>query len=205
MDQMRSAPARLPSADLSPRRAAILDAALPVFGRYGYRKTSVDDLATAAGLSKQGLYLHFTGKEQIFLEALRKYLDDGLALARNALGQKGTPLAARLLAALDAWFGRHLTLFAPASFDVIEAGNLLSGAAIEQYKTAFQDLLAQELATAPEFRKSRNICTPAEVAQALFVCGLSWKEAHTTRSVFVTRMRLCIRACCQLVEPREKI
>src|SRR5258708_36742368 len=48
------------------RRLAILEAATPVFLRYGYKKTSMDDLARAAGLSRQGLYLHFENKEALF-------------------------------------------------------------------------------------------------------------------------------------------
>ncbi len=45
------------------RRESILQAAVGVFLRYGYKKTSMDDLARAAGLSRQGLYLHFaTGR-----------------------------------------------------------------------------------------------------------------------------------------------
>jgi hypothetical protein len=32
----------------SPKRELILDAAIPVFGRFGFKKTSIDDLAEAA-------------------------------------------------------------------------------------------------------------------------------------------------------------
>lgn len=180
------------------RRAAILDAAIPVFGRFGFRKTSVDDLAGAARLSKQGLYLHFSGKEELFLAAMQKYLDDGLAQVRRELERPDAPLYRRLLAAMDAWFGRHLVTFSPASFDVIEAGDRLSAERIEACKTAFQALLAKALAESPEFRRAGNACSPREVAQVLFLCGLSWKEGHASRAGFMKKIGLCIRACCQL-------
>ena len=45
------------------RRNTLLDAAIIVFGRLGFRKAFVDDLAEAAHISKQGLYLHFSSKE----------------------------------------------------------------------------------------------------------------------------------------------
>ena len=48
----------------------ILRAVIPVFGRLGFRKAAMDDLAEAAGLSKQGLYLHFASKEEIFVAAM---------------------------------------------------------------------------------------------------------------------------------------
>ena len=48
------------------RHESLLQAAFGVFLRYGYKKTSMDDLARAAGLSRQGLYLHFANKDALF-------------------------------------------------------------------------------------------------------------------------------------------
>ncbi|MCK1716457.1 TetR/AcrR family transcriptional regulator [Bradyrhizobium sp. 141] len=45
---------------------AILDAALPVFVRHGFRKTSMADIARAAGISRAALYLSFGSKEELF-------------------------------------------------------------------------------------------------------------------------------------------
>lgn len=44
----------------------ILDAALPVFVRFGFRKTSMADIARAAGISRASLYLSFNSKEELF-------------------------------------------------------------------------------------------------------------------------------------------
>ena len=44
----------------------ILDAALPVFVRHGFRKTSMADIARAAGMSRAALYLSFGSKEELF-------------------------------------------------------------------------------------------------------------------------------------------
>lgn len=51
------------------RATAILDAAAELFGHYGYDKTTVSDIARAAGISKGAIYLHFASKEAL-LEAL---------------------------------------------------------------------------------------------------------------------------------------
>ena len=48
------------------RRRAILDAALACFLQFGYAKTSVDDIAKRAGLSRPLLYRKFKNKEEIF-------------------------------------------------------------------------------------------------------------------------------------------
>ena len=179
------------------RREQILDAAIPVFGRFGFKKTSVDDLAEAAGISKQGLYLHFSSKEEVFLAAMQKYLDDGLRLVQEELTRTDASLYQRLLGAMDAWFGRHLATFTPASFDVIATGNRLSGEQVTAYKSAFQAKLRKALADSPEFRRAKNVCTPKEIAQALFQCGLTWKEGQQSRADFMKKIGVCIRACCQ--------
>ena len=41
-------------------------AATAIFLRYGFKKTSMDDVAQAAGVSRQGLYLYFDTKDFLF-------------------------------------------------------------------------------------------------------------------------------------------
>ena len=180
------------------RRDQILNAAIRTFGRFGFRKTSVEDLAAAAGLSKQGLYLHFSGKDEIFVAAILKYLDDGLALAEHELSKVDVPIFERLVAAMDAWFGRHLATFNADSFDLIEASNRLSFDRIENYKTAFRAKLAKAMANSKEFARTENVCSPKEVAQVLFQFGLTWKDGYPPRGEFRKRIALCVRATCQV-------
>lgn len=180
------------------RRDAILAAAIGVFGRYGYRKTSVDDIARAADISKQGLYLHFDGKDAIFVAAIGKYLRDNQAAVERELARPGTPLFHRLVAAMDAWFGAHLDMFTPQSRDVIEAGDRLSGPVVEEFKNTFRASLAQAMAQSAEFKRTRNLCAPKDVAEVLFQLGLSWKDAKPTRAEFRKKLALAVRACVQV-------
>jgi AcrR family transcriptional regulator len=48
-------------------RRRLLDAALAEFTRHGYDRTSLDQVAAAAGFSKGAIYSNFTGKEDLFL------------------------------------------------------------------------------------------------------------------------------------------
>lgn len=48
------------------KRQAILDAATELFLRNGFRGTSMDEVATRAGVSKQTVYKQFTDKERLF-------------------------------------------------------------------------------------------------------------------------------------------
>ena len=52
------------------KRRAILDAAAPAFLRHGYLGTSVDEIAAAAGVSKQTVYKHFADKQRLFRDVV---------------------------------------------------------------------------------------------------------------------------------------
>lgn len=77
--------------------AAIVAAAEGVFFRYGFKKTSMDDLARAAGLSRQGLYLYFPTKEALFKETVAKAIAVIRAAQKKALADKTVPIETRLL------------------------------------------------------------------------------------------------------------
>lgn len=176
------------------KREQILDAAVPVVGQFGLKKTSVDDLARAASLSKQGLYLHFASKEELLVAAMQRYFDEGLRLTREALARPGARLQDRLVAALDAWFGRHLAYFTPASLEVLEPGHAATSA-VDRVKTAYMKLLEQAIADAPEYAACGHTCSPAELSRVLFQFGLTWKEGHSSPAVFRETLRLCVCAC----------
>ena len=180
------------------RRDLILSAAIKVFGKYGFRKVSVEHLAEAAKISKQGLYLYFSSKQEVFLAAIQRYLDEGLVLVQAELDQPGRPLLERLTGAMDAWFGRHLITFSKDSLDVIEAGKAIGGKEVSQYKKTFQTKLAKAISESPEYHKQKNVCTPNEISKVLYTCGLTWKEGDTSQPEFIRTVSLCVRACCQI-------
>jgi AcrR family transcriptional regulator len=60
----------IPQVRAQKRHEKILDAALRVFAKKGYRDAAVDDIALESKTSKGGVYFHFPGKQAIFLELL---------------------------------------------------------------------------------------------------------------------------------------
>jgi TetR/AcrR family transcriptional repressor of nem operon len=50
-------------------RRRIVEAAAPIFNRRGYEGSSLNDLMTATGLKKGGIYRHFSSKEELAAEA----------------------------------------------------------------------------------------------------------------------------------------
>ena len=72
-------------------QAVILKAALEVFSAYGYRGTTVDQIADKAGLSKPNLLYYFKRKEDIYIAVLEHTLDEWLKPLRM-LDVDGDPM-----------------------------------------------------------------------------------------------------------------
>ncbi len=58
------------SDERQPREERILDAAAMLLVRWGYRKTTIDDVAREAGVGKGTIYLHWKDKNELFRAAL---------------------------------------------------------------------------------------------------------------------------------------
>jgi AcrR family transcriptional regulator len=81
----------------------ILDSSLEVFCRYGFQKTSMLDIAQAAGMSRAALYLHFANKEDVFRSGSMRAHDAVMAAVEAELS---APRAAveRIRSALMIYF-----------------------------------------------------------------------------------------------------
>lgn len=57
-------------------QAAIMAAGLEVFSQYGFRGSTLDQIALAAGLSKPNILYYFSSKDAIYVALLSRLLDD---------------------------------------------------------------------------------------------------------------------------------
>jgi AcrR family transcriptional regulator len=83
-------------------RRRLLDAALAVVAARGYDRTSLDQVAAAAGFTKGAVYSNFATKDELFLALLDRELRARVAAVRRALSTAEGPrdVGARLAAAL---------------------------------------------------------------------------------------------------------
>lgn len=79
---------------------------MEVFSCYGFRKTSMSDLAEAAGVSRQTLYNRFKSKEDILHWAITGASDASADLAIAALGGDGSAQD-RIVAFFTRWIGDY--------------------------------------------------------------------------------------------------
>jgi TetR/AcrR family fatty acid metabolism transcriptional regulator len=74
----------------------ILKAALRIFAKYGYFKTTVDEIAKAAGFAKGTLYLYFKDKESLYVTLLDEHIKITIDLLTNV--ERSTKSATEKLA-----------------------------------------------------------------------------------------------------------
>ena len=94
------------------RRDHLVDTALGLFCRHGFRATGIDLVLRESGVAKKTLYNHFRSKEELIVAVLHKRDADFMAKMRTAIArlaptQEGDPRMSRVLAffdGLDEWF-----------------------------------------------------------------------------------------------------
>jgi TetR/AcrR family transcriptional regulator len=74
------------------KRELILEAALEVFSTHGFRGSTIDQIAEAAGMSKPNLLYYFRRKEDIHEALIQRLLKTWLAPLRE-LSETGDPIA----------------------------------------------------------------------------------------------------------------
>jgi AcrR family transcriptional regulator len=180
-----------------PREVAVLEAAVGVFARYGYRKSSMDEVARAAGVSRQGLYLQFVNKEELFRKALEHSLSSQLNAAVAALSRQQDSLERRLVAACDAWSGRFVGSLGADAADLMCASTSLAGATLSHYETEFELAVTRAIADSPlqGFCSTAGLC-PADLARALHATARGLKHSSASREEFVKGMTAAARMFC---------
>ena len=85
---IQAAPRRLTAEQ---RRRQLFAVALGLFAQRGYRATTMDDIAEAAGVTKPLLYQHFSSKRALYLELVDSIARDLLEAIEQAVRQADGP------------------------------------------------------------------------------------------------------------------
>ncbi len=182
------------------RRDEIVLAAAPVFLRFGFRKTSMGDLAQAAQLSRQGLYLHFPNKELLFREVITHLGERVVGALRAALARVGA-LEARLLAGFE-----DMTTVALANYEPAEVRELFGSAADvvpeelakidERILDALAGALHEKLASQGARSRRSGEPSPRELAEHLYVVSYGLQQRGHTGKSYRARMTTAVHVVC---------
>ncbi len=72
-------------------RENIITAAGIAFSKFGFKKTTLDDIATFTNVSKTGIYYYFKNKEEVFNEVIKKEAEKMQLQLSEAVNQENTP------------------------------------------------------------------------------------------------------------------
>jgi AcrR family transcriptional regulator len=157
-----------------PPQDRILDAAMRVFRRHGFRRSSIEQAAEEAGLTRQALYHHFPSKEALFRAAIERLYEKALAAeaaAAKAAEDADASLADILIAEIGARLG---TLFAS-----------LEGS------PHLEELFSEHLAQARDLYQTYSARFEAEVAATIArVCRA--RKLKLTSGVRVEELARCV-------------
>jgi AcrR family transcriptional regulator len=131
------------AADVMTRQDAILDAAFGTFAAYGFRRTTMEDIARAAGLSRTALYVHFRSKEDLFRSLTVRYFDQCLRDMGTALNAPGLGVEQALYKGFVAKDGKvmDVVLTTPHGAELLDAGLTLTADLVQAANARIAALL----------------------------------------------------------------
>lgn len=128
------------------KRARIMDGALKLALAHGYSRTTMDDIARAAEMSRPALYLLFRNKVEIYREIARTVMRHSIDAARDAIASEGS-FTERLGSAIDAAVFSSLCRFteSPHGGELLDMKASLAGDLIENWCRELSDLFADAI------------------------------------------------------------
>ena len=127
------------------KQQAILTSAWQAFATYGFRKTSMDDIAKGAGVSRPALYQHYRNKEDIFRSLVQHYYDEVTVLVEAELEKEGG-VATLLTQALQQQGEKIAELLeSPHGMELMDAGTTTAADIVEAGEKRLQGIYADWL------------------------------------------------------------
>jgi len=123
--------------------ARILTAAYACFTRHGARRTTMDDIASAADMSRPAVYQHVRNKDDAFRRLGTRIFDAALVRA-TAEAAQDAPVAAQLHDVVAAKLEVTLQMRrdSPHAAELLDESARLSGELVEGFKEALSSLAA---------------------------------------------------------------
>lgn len=179
-----------------PKIEAILTAAWAGFAAYGFRKTSMDDIARGAGMSRPALYLHFKNKEAIFRALVALYYQGAETEIRAAL-QADTPLEEKLGRAFAAHGGASMEEMMSSShgMELFEATMSVAGDMIEAGEQGLRDIYCEWLQQENQRGEVRLSGSSTEMARLFCACLKGIKHGSKDFSEYSSGVAGYARLC----------
>lgn len=173
----------------------VLSAARSVFMRYGFKRTTMSDLAEAAQMSRPALYLLFSSKEDVFRAVVSQLFTDLLREVREGVRQHDGA-AEQLTCAFEVWCIRpfEMTQLSPDAKDILESGYEFATEITTQAFADFEEILAEVLRPLVNAQAATTL-SAEQLAHLLTTAVQGFKEAASS----VIQLRQMITGFIMLV------
>ncbi|HEV2088282.1 MAG TPA: helix-turn-helix domain-containing protein [Cryptosporangiaceae bacterium] len=155
------------------RVVQILEAAYQCFKRHGVRRTTMDDIAAEAGMSRPAVYQYVRNKDDVTRRLVQKILAENLHQAAE-VGSSIRPLEAKLLGILAAKLELTLRLYreSPHAAEMLDVNARLFGDLVQGHHQELAALLTRVVTDAvargeADLGGGTDAGTVAEIALAL--------------------------------------
>jgi len=158
----------------------IIAAAAQVFTRYGFKRTTMGEIAEAVGMSRAALYLVYPSKADILTAVVTRVFAAMLDEIRQGLGRFAT-VEQQLIFALDVWCvtGFEQVQAAPDARDLYESSYEFAAEVTTRAAADFVALVAHILEPLVR-RQSRVALSSAQIAGILASAVPGFKSVVTT-------------------------
>lgn len=190
-----------------PKSASILDAALPVLARYGFHKTTMVDIARAAGISRASLYLVFNSKEELFRAGSARAHEQTMSDVESVLSSKGD-VVDRIAAAISTFQEGLIAPFSKSenAKELFEINMQLAADITNAARSRLLHLLSKTLADAEaqgeiDFKTLKS--SPMEVAAFIAAAMDGIKHSSSTDGSAENALGLLMRILRLVLKPER--
>jgi AcrR family transcriptional regulator len=180
-------------------RLAIINAAAKLFAHQGFEKTTVDEVATEAGIAKGTIFYNFKTKDDIFFSVIEQGIENLINLTRERI-KSGTTPSEQLDAIYDAtveFLQKHASF---GTLLVSELGRIYSRWNIDPLNLLepYLETLSQVLEEGQKKREFRNDVSAYEIAVIIFLSiagsglGRLMATRHANLELFASTKKLLL-------------
>lgn len=194
-------------------KTRILDATMLVFRRHGFRRSSIEQVAEAAGLTRQALYHHFESKEALFRAVIERVHESAIAAeeiavaeAETAGGNLGDILAAGMTARMSTMIA---SLDGSPHLEELYSEHLVH--ARDLYQTYAARYAERMVATITKIARRQQLelpqgLSPAEFARLVEMSMYASKSQYPAMQpsdAFLRDMAIMVRTLCAGALPKS--
>ncbi len=139
------------------------------------------DIAEAAGVSRAALYLLFKNKEEIFIEAYLRWVDETIAQVEAAMAQTALPMD-KLARAFEIWAVGpfEMTMASSEAEELVNCNFAFAQASRNQGYATFEATIVPVVANLSETLAAASRINPGRIAHVLVSAARGFKQTAAT-------------------------